>query len=348
MATAYPSASNVYVPSHEASGGLITGFSRNPKKFKLNQYAKLVPVKKGVGYYLQITAEEASRVINTNLADFVWADGQEAPMGNDNLESFQYIKYITTRYCFPFNLGNKTIDQADWPILSIFAGFAAQKCMTARTINAQTTLTTGSNWGSSTSTLAALGGMGLGFWNTSGATDKFIRKSFNQVAENVLQNTQGVVQRDELVAVINPHDARLMSETEELRDYLKQMPQSLGEVKGGVKGQNDQWGLPDQLWGFNMVVEDAVRTTNKKGATTARAYCLPSGNAEFMARPGGLLGMEGIPEFSTFQMFCYEEMTVETLNDVNNRRTVGRVVDDITPALVASASGWLLTSTTNV
>lgn len=341
MAVAFPSAGNVFIASHEASGGLIVGFSRNPKRFKLNQYSKMVPVKKGAGYYLQITAEEAARVINTNLSDFVWHDGQEAPMGNDNLESFQYVKYLTTRYAYPFNMGQKTVQQADWPIMQIHAGFAAQKAMTARTIAAMTTLTTGANWGSSTATATSLAG---GLWDASSATNKYIRKTFNQVAENILQATLGVVQREDLVCVINPHDARLMAETEELRDYLKQSPFAMAEVRGDVENQNGQWGLPSVLWGIKIVVEDAVRVTSKKGATKATTYCLPTTNAIFMARPGGLMGMEGIPEFSTFQQFVYEEMTVETMNDVNNRRTVGRVVDDFASALVSSASGYLVTT----
>lgn len=345
MAAVYPSSSNTFVPSHEASGGLIIGFSRNPKKFKLNQYIKLVPVKQGQGYYLSITAEEAARVISSNLADYVWYDGQEAPMGNDHTESFQFIKFITTRYNYGFNLGQKAIDQATWPILSVHAGFMAQKAMTARTISTINTLTTASNWGSSTATAASLGGGG---WDLSGASDKFIRKTFNNVCENVLQQTIGVVQREDLLVVFNPHDARRTAESEELRDYLKQSPFALAEVRGDVESQNGQWGLPNSLYGVKIVVEDAVKVTSRKGAATKTVgYCLPSTNAIFLARPGSLLGMEGIPEFSTAQIFVYEEMSVETLQDVNNRRTVGRVIDDFAVALTASASGYYVTAITS-
>lgn len=346
MATAYPGPYNVFVLSHEATGGLIAGFSRNPKKFKLNRWAKLIPVSMTAGYFLQITAEEAARVINTNLADFVWGDGQEAPMGNDNLESFQFQKYLTTRYCFPFNMGNKTIAGAvTWPILSVMSGFAAQKCMTARSVSGLVLLTTTGNWGSSTGTATALGG---GVWNTSGATDKFIRKTFNQVSENILQATNAVVNRDEMICVINPHDARLCAESEELRDYLKQSPFAMSEVRMDKESQNGEWGLPSKLWGIDIVVEDCVRVTSRKLATRTTSYCLPSGNAIFVSRPGGLVGMEGIPEFSTFQYFMYEEMSVETLNDISNRRTLGRCVDDYANNIVASAAGYLATSTTNV
>ncbi|OAI39607.1 hypothetical protein AYO40_01195 [Planctomycetaceae bacterium SCGC AG-212-D15] len=305
---------------------------------------KLVPVKQGQGYYLSITAEEAARVINSNLADYVWHDGQEAPMGSDNTESFNFVRYLTTRYNYGFNLGQKAIDQATWPILSVHAGFMAQKAMTARTLSVLSTLTTTGNWSGNTNTATILGG---GRWDVSGPTDKFIRKTFNKVCENVLQSTIGVVQRTDLVCVINPHDARLMAETEEIRDYLKQSPFAMAEVRGDVESQNGEWGLPNSLWGVKIIVEDAVQiTTRKAAATKTTVYCLPSGNAIFLARPGSLLGMEGIPEFSTAQLFVYEEMSVETLTDVNNRRTVGRVVDDFATALVAPASGYYVTSTT--
>jgi hypothetical protein len=43
-------------------------------------------------------------------------------------------------------------------------------------------------------------------------------------------------------------------------------------------------------------------------------------------------------------MFAYEEMTVETKNDSDNRRTIGRVVENLVPKVVAPASGVLFTN----
>jgi hypothetical protein len=340
----YPSNVNTFVANHEASGSLITGFSRNPKKFKLPQYAKVVPVKQGAGYYLQITAEEAARVINSDLADFVWHDGQEAPMGNDNLESFQFQKFVTTRYAFPFVLGQKAVNQATWPILKVHADIAAQKAMTARTIAAITALTTAGNWSGSTDTATNLGG---GKWDVSGATDKYILKTFNQVRENILKATLGVVQQKDIVCVINPNTARQMSETEELRDFLKQSRFAMAQVRGDEESQNGQWGLPDVLYGFKLVVEDAVKVTSKKGATKATSYCLANSAAVFMTKTEGTTGMEGVPDFSTFQLFAYEEMTVESKSDPDNRRELGRVVDDYASAVTAPASGYYVTSATD-
>ena len=291
----YPAPNAVFVPSFEASGGLIIGFSRNPKKFRLNQYTKFIPVSKDVGYYLNITAEEAARVINSNLSDFVWADGQEAPMGNDNLESFNFLKYATKRYVYPFNMGHKTIAQADWPILQIHGGIAAQKAMTARTIAVQNVLTTAGNWGSNTATATSAGG---GKWDVSTSALLYIKKTVDYVCEAILRRaTLGVVQREDLVMVMNPHTARLAAETGEIQDYVKNNVFGLASLRQDQPGQNGQWGLPDVLYGVKVVVEDAVQLTSPKGATRATQYCMPNQNVVVLARPGELVGIEGIPEF---------------------------------------------------
>lgn len=343
MAAGYPGVNATYVPSFEQSGKLISGFSRNPKKFKLPNYCKLVPVKKNTGYFLRITAEEAARVINSNLSDFVWQDGHEAPMGNDNLESFEYIKFMTQRYAYAFNLGDMAVNQADWPIMPVQSQVTAQKAMTARTIGTLSVLTTGANWGSSTDTATNLGG---GKWDVSSATNKYILKTFNAVWENVLKNTLGVVEPDDLVCVINPHDARLMAESEEIRDFLKQSQYALPQVTYSDKKQTGNYGLPEHLYGVKLIVENAVRVTSKKGATKAVTYCLPNASALFLTKTEGVVGMEGIADFSTAQIFIAEEMTVETLADVNNRRQVGRIVENFVSALVAPSSGYYVTATT--
>lgn len=304
-----------------------------------------MPVKKSVGYYLTITAEEAARIIDTNLSTFVWADGEEAPMGNENTESFAYSPFTTVRYAFPFNLGQKSIDQADWKILQVHAGFKAQQAMTALTQNVWTTAATSGNWGSSTNTPA---GLGFGYWDQSTSTTLYIKETIQAVVEAILQVTLGVVQREDLVMVMNPHTAGLVAKSQEIVDILKQSPFALPMLNQEAGGQFSNWGIPKELYGLPTVVEDAVKVTSKKGATTkTTSYVMANQQIAFFARPGGLMGMDGIPEFSTIQIFSYEEMTVEQKFDPDNRRTTGRVVDDNVPALVAPASGYLLTSATS-
>lgn len=322
---------------------MIVGYSRNPKKFKLNQYTKTVPVKQGAGYYLNLTAEEAGRIINSNLNDFYWADGEEAPMGNENTESFQFLPFATRRYVFPFNLGAKAVEQATWEIVSVHAGLAGQRDMTARTQAVWNVLNTSGNWAGNTDTATNLAGGQLDSATTS---NLYIKKLFRVVAENILKATLGVVQREDLVVVMSPHTAGLIAESQEIVQHLVQSPFALAQVRQDVPNQNGQWGLPDVLYGVRVCVEDAVKVTSKKLATRASGYVCPAQTMVFMARPGGLMGMQGIPEFSTIQGFMYEESTVETKFDSDNRRHAGRVVSDFDYRLVAPATGYLVTACT--
>jgi hypothetical protein len=245
------------------------------------------------------------------------------------------------RYAFPYNLGRKAVEQADWNILAVHGGIAAQKAMTARTIKVLTALNTTGNWGGNTSTATALVG---GKLDTSTTILNYIKKAIRMMSEAILQATIGVVQREDLVMVMNPKTAGLLSENAELIDHLKNNVYGLAQVRGDVPNVNGQWGLPDHLFGMKVIVEDAVRVTSKKGATRATTYCFPDGNIAVLGRPGALMGMEGIPEFSTIQCMFYEEMTVESKDDPDNRRTLGRVVDDYDVQIVAPASGYLLTA----
>ena len=54
--------------------------------------------------------------------------------------------------------------------------------------------------------------------------------------------------------------------------------------------------------------------------------------------------MEGSPSFSTFTVFLKEEMTVESKHDRDNRRHLGRVVNDFAAKTVAPITGFLFTA----
>jgi hypothetical protein len=345
VAYAFPGGVNTFVPSHEASDSLVVGFSRNPKKFKLPEYAKYIPVKQGAGYYLQLNAQEGARIINSDLADLVWPDGTEAPLGNNDTESFQFVKFLTKRYITPFNIGFKATEQADWEVIAVNAGVAAQKMMTARTMFAWNILGTAANYGSNTSTATALGN---GLLDQATQSSPYIKKCIRAACEAILQSTIGVVNRDDLIMVMNPHTAGLLSESPEIMQYFVNNVYALAQARGDAAGQNTAWGLPDRLYGIKVVVEDAVRITSKKLAPVVTVgYCCPNETIAFLARPGKLMGMEGIPEFSSFQFFFYEEFTVEQKEDPDNRRTVARVVEDYDAQIVAPLASYLITSATS-
>lgn len=346
----FPSATNTFIKNLEASGKLQVDFARNPKSFTVNRYAQFQKVPKIAGLYWKATVEQAGRVLYTDLADRVWADGAEAPIGFDQTESFAYEQFNCIRYVYPFALGQLTIDMAPWPILAQHARISAQAAMTARTqlvVNALTaSAASGGDMYSASHVLDVVTGItgNSGGWNESTTARGDIKRSLNYAADLILKDTLSAVNVDDLILVINPTLAREMAESQEIVDYLKHSPDALAQVRGELPGGNVQFGLPGKLWGFKVEVENAVKVTSKKGATKATSYILGTSTPYMLARPGGLESPEGGSTFATIVCFEYQSMEVEQLSDVNNKRTLGRVIDTVQPVVVAPVSGVAFTS----
>jgi hypothetical protein len=341
-----PGGNNTYVRSFgEGSDKLVVGFSRNPKDFALNQYVQLRDVTLKSGFYLRITTEEAGRILDANLSDFVWPDGADRPQNNDGTEMFAFKPYGTTRYDFPYKLGNEAKDQAAWGIVESHEAIKAQQAMTGRTQRVHGVLANASNWEADhvkdVTTITEVGGA----WDTATSTNKRIQKSINYALDIILKSTLSAVRRKDMVLVLNPDTARQIAATQEIAEYLKGSRYSLPQVRQGESDPFDEFGLPPSLYGVKVVVEDATKVTSRRGAATRSAdYVMPSGVGYLLARPGGLVAPPGGgPSFSTVSLFLKEDMTIETFNEDKHRRTEGHVVDDNQPVVTASASGFRLT-----
>jgi len=357
MAVVYPSGTNTYLPSFDATGNMIVSFSRNVKDFALNKYVTITPVTKSTGYYLRLTYEQAARVSNANLNDFVWADGNDAATGEFNKESFTFDSYKTERYAFPFRLGYKAVDQADWKIIAQHSAIIGQQAMTARTLQVYNKINTQALWESNqfyTSGGAALTGLSISGGSVSTqsglaglargtANNPVIKKFLNAAAIRINKKTLGVVGPKDLQWVMSPSVAQVLAVSEELQDYLKQSPFALSQVRGDSASQNGIYGLPDQLYGYNIVIEDAVRIGEKKKATASPDYIWGNTTA-LIARPGQLVGFEGAPSFSALHLMMYEEMTVEQRDDPDNRRITARVVEDYGTEVVAPVAAFVVQS----
>lgn len=349
MPATFPGSHNTFVPNHEATGKLVVDFSRNPNRFRVNKYAQIVPVKQDIGLYLNITVEEAGRIINTDLSDFVWPDGNDAPSGADGTESFQWLQYRCERYAYAARLGNKAIANATWELIAQHAAVKAQQAMTARTQKAVTLLTTGANWDSThTAAVSAISG-NTGTWAASTTARQDIKRSLNHAANLILKDTLAAVDENDLdnfILVLNPVLAASIAQCQEIVDHVKGSPEALAQVRGELPGGNTKWGLPDKLYGYPVVVENAVKTTSKKGATAARSFIWGDTSAAMVCRPGGLVGAAGAPSFSTVTIFVndQEEMVAETKEDTDNKRTNIRVIDGFDVKLTAGVSGFLFTS----
>lgn len=367
MASAFASGTNTFVPSFDATGHLVVAFSRNAKDFPINNYVSITSVKKTSGYYLQLNTENAVRVTDSLLNSATWHDGQDAPTGEWERDAFEFKQYATQRYAFPFRIGYRAADQADWKIVASHANMAASRAMTSRTVRVIDTLTasgvfpTGNDITCTSSQAAEgsaptlyLNGGDSGDLNQGTSKGPALKRALNYASRKILQNTLGVVKKDDLVIVINPNVADALSRSKEIHTYLKESPTALPQILGDKDSANGEYGLPDKLYGYKIVVEDSVKITAKKRAgrnmivdplSVPNEETFVLGDHLLMvARPGGLESTEGSQSFSTAHVFSYEEMTTEQRDDPDNRRISGRVVEDYDVQVVAPVTGFIFRS----
>ena len=344
MAAVFPGGQNSFIKDHKSSNSLVVDFSRNTADFPLNRYCQIQPVTKTTGYYLRMTVEEAGRILEADLANHSWEDGTPRPERNEGTESFEYLDYQTRRYDYGFMLGDKAVDQASFNLTETHSRIKAQQAMTGRTQLAVTELTTAANFDSShVAAVAAISG-NTGNWGQSTTQRQDIRRSFHYGANIIKKDTLGVTKTNEMQMVFSPDVAIEISETQEIVDHVKGSPDAMAQIKGDAEGHNKEWNLPNQLYGVEVVIEDTVKTTSNKGATVAKSYVMGSGFAALTSRPGDLVSPGEGPSFSTLMLFEYENLTVELLQQKDDRRQSGHVVDDIGVEVVAPVSGFLYTT----
>lgn len=338
----YPGSANVFVPSHEASNKMVVDFSRNPKKFALNQYSQVVPVDQILGLYLQMTVEERGRVLSTNAAEYDWADGSDAPSGTDGTESFVYKQYLCKRKSYAFRLGDMTTQQATWDIVAQHAAIMAQKAMTVRTQLAYNQLTTSGNYASGqVSAVSSISGCS-GNWAQSTTARSDIKRSLMYAFESVLDSTLAALEPEDFVLVMGSATAAQLSLSQEIIDAVKQSPDAYPMLQGQLPNGTSLYNIPSKLYGFSVAIDKTRKTTSLKGATASRSQIFAQSNAFLVARPGGLVNEAGGPSFCFLQQYVYSpnDMLVETKNDTDNKRTTGRVIDCFDMVCPAPQAGF--------
>lgn len=349
MVATYTGPQTTYVPNFEASGRLTSNFSRNPKSFALNSYIQLQPVKQMTGYHRKRTVEEAGRVIDTSLSNFIWPDNADMPRGVSH-ESDQYIQYLCKRYAYREQLGDQATGQAEYDVFAEYEAQLAQQAMTARTVKVLTALNTSGNYPSA-NTSAVFGGTitdTTGKWDASTTARQDIKRSLTHAAEVILDATLAGVELNDLVLVISTSMARKIAISQEIVDHIKGSPEALAQVRGELPGNNAIYGLPDKLYGFPVVIEKTRYVTSRKGATRAVSQAMSATSAIMVSRPGGLVGVAGAPTFSTAVLFVYDkdggDLQVVREHDSWNKYTKLAVIDNNDVAIVAGEAGFLFTS----
>jgi hypothetical protein len=305
-----------------------------------------------VGFYLKLSPQEAARVVT--VQEYTWPDGQVRPQHDDGLEQFNFVEFRCQRYDYGFTIGEQAAEQADWPIVEQHSGIHAAKLMTARTIRMLSTLTTASNWQTAadpdlsadhTATATSLAG---GYLDQGTSTIPYLKKALDKIAVLIAQDTLGVVDSEQLQVIINPDVARLFSESSEIHEYIKSSPSAEKEIKEGI-GPNSRYGLPSTIYGYPVIIENAVKVTSRKGATLAKAFAMPDQQLLVVSRLGDLEGPYGAPSFTTATIFWYkDDMTLERFDDPKNRLVEGHIVENTSEVLTSPLSGYLVTSATSV
>ena len=346
MAYRYPSGSNTFVPSFEATH-LIVSATRDPGEFKLAKWMQYVPVDERVFYYLKLDLDEPARVVTSQ--EYEWAPGQAAP-NYDNIGTFQFVQASTIKYAYPWVLPEEALDQAAWDIKSSQMGIVQSKMMTNRTILASSLLQTSSNWPSTNTDLANNLNGGAGKWNTASddpASAYFlaIRKSLVAAMTASILYTNATMKWKDFKLVISPPLANILGNSAEIYNYVKGSPDAQ-DRQLGKNNTTGEFNAPPEYANVELVVEDAVKVTTRPNATSGfgvgatRGWVWQDANPILVARKGGLVAQYGGNALATTQMYFYREAQVYTKSDPDNERMMGRVVDDLKTLLPFPQSGY--------
>jgi hypothetical protein len=355
--TAFPGPLNTYIPTFGGGGGgtqakLIVSYARDPKRFAVNKLATRTPTQTLAGNWLTLRPEVLARILN-DPNEVVWVDGQPRPTGTHNQQDFRATPYQCIRRSRPAYIGWQTRDQAVWDIQDTQLQVLAHQMMTQRAkAFYDQTMASANHLADHVKTATAwsnIGGTG-GFWSAGTVANPIIRRSLLNIGNAIRKSTMDAVSYTDLTLVVTPPAAIAMSNSAEIHDYLARSPYALAQVKGDAPSQNGQWGLPDVIYGMNIVVDGTLRTTSGRLAvpgTTVDMLDADDNKALVIAAPGQLPGNVGQVNtaFSSVHMFVYngEEMMTETQDETWNKRTLLSVTETYDMKIVAPETCALVT-----
>lgn len=341
MAVNFPGAYSSFVPA--ATAGFVVNYSRDPKKFKINEMMTLFPMDLPAGVVFRLKPEAQARV-NANPQYYEWPDGQPRPIQAENAQDFDTITWTCKRRQVSHPMGYQLTQNAVWDIESTQNNVLANKAMMLRALDFYTVAQDTATY-TATDTATNLGG---GKWDVATSTARYIQKSIQAAIEVIVQNTVEAVQPTDLVLVVGPTVARKMAASAEIADYLAQSPFAKEWLEfEAFKNQLATWGLPPFLYGIRLIVDTLVKETSAFGASSlSKSFATGATSAYILARPGQLVGVGGNVGFSTIGAFVYksEEMLTEIIDIPLDKRKVQTVTDTIHIRSVAPDSGYLITA----
>lgn len=358
-----PSATNGYLP---VATGQVIAFVRKPKNFKtLNSIVQYTPSDLPTGVYARLDRDNGVRVSNED--QFLWADGADLPSTGYFTSRFTTGNFSTVRRAYPWSVGGQAERNARlWKPKLTHMMEAISLCLTLRTKRLFRLLETAGTWAGNTATATVLGG---GKWNAGTVANPYFKIGLLRAAAAINTGTNGTIEINQLVCVLNRDDAISISQSAEILDFMKGSVHTLMMIKNPFGVVNSQWGLPDEYCGVKLVVStepQVTETMNASGseATTNRSLIKTSGSAIICTVPGEMDNDLSTKSYSTVQIFHYAGVKAaaegkaqgETENggaglvevkgwyDPNNEKHVGAVVEQNDPTVAAPMSGYLVTA----
>lgn len=364
MAFLAPSATNGYLP---VATGQVVNFVRKPKHFKtLNSIVQYTSSDLPTGVYARIDRDNGVRTSNEN--QFLWADGADLPSSAYFTSRFTTGDFTTTRRAYPWSVGGQAQRNARlWNPKLTHMMEAISLALTFRLKRLITLLETAGTWSGNTDTATNLGG---GKWDVGTVANPYFKDGVLSVAAEINKATNGIVEIDQLVMVINRDDAILISKSAEIMDFMKGSVHTRQMIEDPFGKVNLQWGLPERYQGVRIVVSTEPKVTevmNASGseATTNRSLIKTAGSIIFCCVPGTMDNELSEKSYSTVQIFHYAgvkaaaEGGIETKNeggagilevkgwwDDKNEKWFGAVVEQTAEEVAAPMSGYLVTSAT--
>lgn len=348
MPKVLPGAYNTYIPGAKASGNLFVDFSRNINDFACLKYCQPVPTQNTVGIWYQMGLDQRARLVDTDAAKQLWADGTPRPIDHSNDEYFEEKSFRCQRRSYSSLVGKMASEQAAWDEVDRRSRMLAQQAMTVRTNAIISKMTDSAQYPTANyidlSQAGAITGV-TGNWAGSTSARLSIRRTLNYFKNTITLATRGAVNSDDLVIVMSPDTAEQVAVSQEIVELVKQNIGGLKYLKADEEFPKDTYGLPPRLYNTEVIIERTVRVTTNRGLLTQTAsYVLPKGTILIAHKPGSLEGVEGGRSFATasIQIYRDDDMAVET-NEVRwDRLTQLAVTDNFDVTMTAPLTGGLI------
>lgn len=337
---------------------LLINFARNPAEYAINQYITISTVKKIQGIYPKFFAPDQIRLPSQTGDDMIWEDGTPIDLAKVAAGKSRrtHIKYFLTRYKREDTIGYHTIDQSEYDERRIRLNDLTNQLMTLRTLNALTQIMSSGNWPTANNNTATAWGNFVGTggqWDQGTTTSPFVKLGLTGIRSQIVLGTNGKVKLKDLLVVFDPLTAGKIAASQEIHTYLAQQSRSLLVLKGEDPDSNEDWMLPNPMYGYKVIIEATPAVIGPiSSVQDAQVYAMTqiaTKTAFVVARPGGIDSGMGGAQFSTVHLLEKSGEAMQPyVEDMGERQKLHycRVSDMYVVLLPAPESGALITSVT--